>query len=268
MLLTLNRMRAGRYVLYTIGILTALFFLLPIVAIVVLSFGSSRWMQFPPPGWTMRWYNEVAADPRWLDAFATSAQIAAVVTILSVTFGLGAALALVRGQFRGKNLINGLFVSPMMVPVVISAVALYIVSLRVGLNGTFAGYVAGHLILALPFSVISLVNALSAFDVSIEKAAIICGASPTTAFRRVTIPAISGGLATAAIFSFLISWDEVVISTFMSSASLRTLPILMWTSVHQDLSPVIAAVSTILICITLVVVVAFQLFQRNDRNED
>jgi putative spermidine/putrescine transport system permease protein len=265
MLLTLNRMGPGRYVLYAIGILTVVFLALPMIAIAALSFGSSQWMQFPPPSWTMRWYQQFLEDPRWLQAFLTSARIAVVVTALSVVLGLFASFALVRGRFRGRVTLSSLFISPMIVPVVITAVALYIVFLRIGLNGTFVGFVIGHLILALPFSVICITNSLRSFDESIEKAAIICGASPFTAIRRVTLPSIKGGLLAGAVFSFLISWDEVVMSIFLASPQLKTLPVMIWTSLHQDLSPVVAAVSTVLIAITLVVIVAMALLQKEHK---
>lgn len=263
MLLTLNQMGWGRFILYFIGLVTVLFLALPMVAIAALSFGSSQWMQFPPPHWTTRWYEQFLADPRWLHAFVTSARIAIVVTVLSVSLGLLASLALVRGSFRGRAALSSLFISPMIVPVVITAVSLYIVFLRIGLNGTFAGFVIGHLILALPFSVICITNSLRGFDDSIEKAAIICGATPFTAIRRVTIPSIRSGLLAGAVFSFLISWDEVVMSIFLASPDLKTLPVMIWTSLHQDLSPVVAAVSTVLIGITLIVIVLMALLQKD-----
>ena len=146
MILTLRQMGRGRYALYSIGVLTALFLLLPIVFIALLSFGSSQWLQFPPPGWTLRWYREVFADPRWLSGVWFSFRIAVVVTLLSLLLGLLASFALVRGRFPGRNLLNALFVSPMIVPVVILAVAIYIVFLRIGLSGTFIGFVLGHLV--------------------------------------------------------------------------------------------------------------------------
>src|SRR3954452_455734 len=122
MLLSLNRMGGGRYLLYSIGMAAALYLLLPVIFIALLSFGSSQWLQFPPPGWTLRWYHDVFADPRWLSACWVSLRVATAVTVLSVILGLLASFALVRGRFWGRELINALFISPMIVPVVVLAV--------------------------------------------------------------------------------------------------------------------------------------------------
>jgi putative spermidine/putrescine transport system permease protein len=262
MLLSLNRMGPGRYLLFTIGLAVAAFLLLPIVFIALLSFGSSQWLQFPPPGWTLKWYQALLADSRWLSAVATSFKVAACVMILSVLLGLPASFALVRGRFRGRMALRAFFTSPMIVPVVILAIALYAFVLRFDLNGTFIAFVAAHLILALPFSIICITNSLEGFDESLEKAAIVCGASKLEAILRVTLPSIRLGVLSGALFSFLISWDEVVLSIFMASPTLQTLPVKMWTTLRQDLSPVIAAVSTLLIVITVAVMVAATLLRR------
>ncbi|NGN42932.1 ABC transporter permease [Mesorhizobium sp. CGMCC 1.15528] len=251
MLLDFDRLGAWKWVLVTITALVSLFLLLPIVFIAALSFGNSQWLIFPPPGWTLRWYRDLFADPRWLEAAWTSARIAIAVTVLSVVLGLFASLALTRGNFRGREVLRAFFVTPMILPVVVLAVALYAFFLKIGLNGTFLGFILAHLVLALPFSVISISNALEGFDKSIEDAAILCGASPWEARFRVTLPAISHGLFAAAIFSFLVSWDEVVVAIFMASPTLQTLPVKIWTTLRQDLTPVIAAASTLLVLFTI-----------------
>lgn len=251
MLLDFDRLGAWKWVLVTITALVALFLLLPIVFIAALSFGDSQWLLFPPPGWTLRWYRDLLADPRWLEAAWTSARIAIAVTVLSVVLGLFASLALTRGNFRGREVLRAFFITPMILPVVVLAVALYAFFLKIGLNGTFLGFILAHLVLALPFSVISISNALEGFDKSIEDAAILCGASPWEARFRVTLPAISHGLFAAAIFSFLVSWDEVVVAIFMASPTLQTLPVKIWTTLRQDLTPVIAAASTLLVLFTI-----------------
>lgn len=262
MLMNFDKLGAWRWVLGIIAVLMALFLLLPIVFIVALSFGDSRWLIFPPPGWTLRWYHDLFADPRWLQAAWTSARIALVVMVLSVILGLLASFALVRGQFRGRAVLRAFFLTPMILPVVILAVALYAFFLRIGLNGTFVGFVAAHLIVALPFSIIAITGALETFDPAIEDAAILCGAHPWQARFRVTLPAISHGVFSAAIFSFLISWDEVVLAIFMASPTLQTLPVRVWTTLRQDLTPVIAAASTLLVGLTIVLMIAAALIRK------
>lgn len=252
MILTRNRLGLFRFVLYGHAALVMAFLLLPIVFIALLSFGSSRWMMFPPPEWTLRWYEELATDPRWAEAMWLSLRLALTVTVLSVLLGGAAAFALVRGRFRGRRVLKAFFVAPMIVPVVIVAIALYAFSLKVGLNGTFAGFVAGHLVIAVPFSVICISNALRGFDPALEQAAAVCGAGRLETLRRVTIPSTAPGFLAAAIFSFLASWDEVVVSIFMASPQLQTLPVRMWTSLRSDLTPVIAAASTLLVLASLI----------------
>ena len=262
MLLDFNKLGAWKWVLSAICGLMALFLLLPIIFIVALSFGSSRWLIFPPPGWTLKWYGELFADPRWIGAALTSAKIGVIVMVLSVVLGLLASLALVRGTFRGRAVLRAFFLTPMVLPVVIIAVALYAAFLRLGLNGTLPGFVIAHLIVALPFAIITISGALEAFDPAIEEAAILCGASPWEARLRVTLPGISHGVFSAAIFSFLISWDEVVLAIFMASPSLQTLPVKVWTTLRQDLTPVIAAASTLLVVLTVLLMIAAALIQK------
>ena len=264
MLLNFSGLGSWRWPLVLFTVLVALFLLLPILFIVALSFGSSKWLLFPPPSWTLKWYQDLFADPRWIEAALTSLKIGLVVTVLSVLLGLLASFGLVRGRFRGVETLRALFLTPMILPVVVFAVALYAFSLRLGLNGTFAGFVIAHTILALPFAIIAITGALEGFDKSIEDAAILCGASPLEAKLRVTLPAISHGLFAGAIFSFLMSWDEVVLAIFMSSPTLQTLPVKIWTTLRQDLTPVIAAASTLLVALTLVLMILAAFFRKGD----
>ena len=130
--------------------------------------------------------------------------------------------------------------------------ALYALFLRLGLTGTLVGFVLGHLVIALPLSIIAITNALESFDFSLENAARICGASEWTVKWRVTLPSVRLGLGAAAVFSFLVSWDEVVLSIFLSAPGVETLPVRIWSALRQDLSPVIAAASALLIGFTII----------------
>ena len=125
MLLDFNKLGAWKWVLSAICVVMSLFLLLPILFIVALSFGSSRWLIFPPPGWTLKWYEDLFADPRWIGAALTSAKIGLIVMVISVALGLLASLALVRGTFKGREVLRAFFLTPMVLPVVIVAVALY-----------------------------------------------------------------------------------------------------------------------------------------------
>jgi putative spermidine/putrescine transport system permease protein len=263
MLLDFNRLGLGlRLLLIAIGALTSLYLLAPIAFIVALSFGSSQWLVFPPPGWTMHWYRELLADPGWIEATLNSAKVALLVTVLSVGIGFLSALALARGRFPGRAAIRAFFLTPMVLPVVVLAVALYALFLRLGLTGTLLGFVLGHLVIALPFSIITIGNALESFDFALEDAARICGASALQVKLRVTLPSIKLGLFAAAVFSFLVSWDEVVLSIFMAAPGFETLPVRIWSTLRQDLSPVIAAASALLIALTAVLMLLAAVFTR------
>ena len=265
MLLSANamslRMRLGLYL--TTGVIAA-FLLLPIVFIVLLSFGSSQWLVFPPPGWTTKWYLQFFSNAEWMEAALSSLKVAVLTTLFAVALGLPTAFALVRGRFKGREFLYGLFTLPMIVPLVIIAVAVYALFLKLGLTGTLFSFVVSHVIVALPFTIISIINSLKLFDRSIEDAAVICGASRWQAVYKVTFPAIRPGLVAGALFAFLVSWDEVVLSVMMASPTLQTLPVKMWTTLRQDLTPVIAVASTLLIGLSvLVMLIGAGLRRRN-----
>jgi len=262
MLLDYNKLGGLRIFLLTLALFICLFLLLPIIFIAALSFGSSQWLIFPPPGWTLRWYEELFNDPRWLASAFTSLKIAVIVTVLSVSIGFFAALGLNRGHFKGREALRVLFLTPMILPVVVLAVALYALFLKLNLAGTTLAFVIAHVIIALPFAILAIGNALEGFDKAIEDAAILCGASPWQARLKVTLPGIKHGLLTAAIFSFLASWDEVVLAIFMASPTLQTLPVKIWTTLRQDLTPVIAAASTLLIVFTLILMALAAFFRK------
>ncbi|MEG1343165.1 MAG: ABC transporter permease, partial [Pseudomonas sp.] len=161
MLLTPNAMsRRLRFGLYTTTGLIALFLLLPIVFIVLLSFGSSQWLVFPPPGWTLKWYGQFFSNAEWMDAALASLKVAVLTTVCAVALGLPTAFALVRGRFPGREMLYGLFTLPMIVPLVIIAVAVYALFLKLGYTGTLFSFVVSHVIVALPFTIISIINSL------------------------------------------------------------------------------------------------------------
>lgn len=254
-----GRLRAGLYL--TTGAIAA-FLMLPILFIVLLSFGSSQWLVFPPPGWTLKWYGQFFSNPEWMESALTSLKVTVLTTLCAVSLGLPCAFALVRGKFPGREALYALFTLPMIVPLVIIAVAVYALFLKLGYTGTLLAFVISHVIVAMPFTIISIINSLKLFDQSIEDAAVICGASRLQAIFKVTFPAIRPGIVAGALFAFLVSWDEVVLSVMMASPSLQTLPVKMWTTLRQDLTPVIAVASTLLIGLSIVIMLIAALLRR------
>ena len=232
--------------------LVLLFLILPIVIIAPISLSSSRQLTFPPPGLSLRWYQEVFADPAWLRGFHLSAAIALLTTVLSTALGIATALALVRGRFPLKKAIYVLILAPLIVPTVISAAAMYFFFASLELRGHLVAFALGHTALALPVAIIILSATLQGFDERLEQAALSLGASRMIALRRITLPLVAPGLVSAAVFSFLHSFDDLMVSLFLATPRVQTLPVRIWSSMFYSIEPTVAAVSMLLIGVLVV----------------
>jgi putative spermidine/putrescine transport system permease protein len=237
-------------------VLIAAFLLLPTIIIVPISFTSGETVAFPLPGLSLRWYLSVFNDPAWRAAMLTSLWIALATVVLSVIMGTAAALALARSSFTGKPLVRGLVLSPLVTPVIVLAIGTFMVFARWGLAGTYAGLIIAHTVLALPFVIVSVTASLQTLNANLELASLGLGAGPWRTFFRVMLPLILPGVAAGAVFAFITSWDEVVTAIFLTTTSLRTVPVLVWGQVRTEISPAVAAVGTILIAISAAGLVA------------
>ena len=226
--------------------------ILPILVVMVISFSSASFLTFPPPGFSLRWYEKFFSDPNWMDAFWHSAVIAAASAGISVVLGASAAMGIVRSEIRGKSIIMLLLVSPVIVPPVVLGLSLYSLFLRFDLVGSIWGLASAHAIGGIPLVVIIVSAALQSVDRRLEQAAALHGASPLTVFRTVTLPAIAPGLAAATFFAFLHSFDELVLSLFLSSAQLKTLPLMLWADINYQLNPVLAVVSSLEVLLVVI----------------
>jgi putative spermidine/putrescine transport system permease protein len=245
-----------------LGLLTVLYLLAPTLVIVPMSFTESRILSFPPQGFTLEWYERIVADRQWSSALTNSAQVAFLTTILSVVLGTLAALALARGRFPGRTAANGLVLAPLIVPVVIIAIGMFSLFVRWRISGSLVGLVLAHTALAVPFVVVSVSASLRTVDRNLELAAANLGATPRQTFLRVTFPIIVPGVIAGAIFAFITSWDEVVVSIFLTSARFRTLPVEMWEQVRQAVDPTVAAVATTLLVVTTLLLVILLVVRR------
>lgn len=250
-----SRIKIGRILLYGVVAFVLLFLLIPIIVIPILSFGTSTWLEFPPPGFTLKWYKVLFSSSEWFIPIMNSLKIAVPVVIFSQVFGIPIAYAVVRGQFRGRHLLNSLFVTPMMMPYIIFAIAIYGVYLRMGLNGSFIGIIIAHIILVLPFVITNVANSIRTLNPAIEQAALSCGAGYFSTFFRITLPLIKDGVFAGAIYAFFLSWDEVIVAIFITTPATITLPVKIWNSLRLELSPVLAAVATILIVISTIILI-------------
>jgi putative spermidine/putrescine transport system permease protein len=237
------------------------FLIIPTLVVIAMSFTNSLLLHFPPRGFSMRWYSDFFDDQAWTQSATTSLKVASITTVLATVLGTTMALGLVRGRFPGKALIGALALSPLVVPVIVVAVAMQLTFSRWNLVGSVTGLVLAHTALAMPFVVVNVGAGLRTIDPQLERAARTLGASPLRAFWRVTIPLIWPAVAAAALFAFITSWDEVVVAIFLSSSAVRTLPVLMWSQVHDSIQPTIAAVAAMLTGITVLVLGALALIR-------
>jgi mannopine transport system permease protein len=256
------RHSSGAMAVSAVAYAVTLFLLLPTLLIIPMSFGPDRYLRFPPAGFTLHWYAEYLADPDWIDATLFSLKIAVLTTIVATMVGTLVSLALVRGRLPGKPLFELLVVGPVIVPNIALAIAMFLVFDRLRLTGTTPGFVAAHTALALPFVVFTLVASLHRFDADLERAARSCGAGPLRAFFHVTLPLIAPGVVSAALFAFIISFDEPVISFFISDLDHKSLPRKMFEDIDYNISPTLAAVATILTGLTVLALLTGHLMRR------
>ncbi|QCP87257.1 ABC transporter permease subunit [Cereibacter sphaeroides] len=236
---------AGTWTVRALGFLIICTLILPILVVIIISFSEASYLTFPPPGWSLKWYEKFFSDSNWMSAFWNSLGIAALSAAIAVTLGASAAMGIVRSEIRYKSALMLLLVSPMIVPPVVLGLSLYSLFLQLGLVGTYFGLAAAHAIGGIPIVVVIVAASLQAVDRKLEQSAAVHGASPLTVFRTVTLPAIAPGLAAAVFFAFLHSFDELVLSLFLSSPRMKTLPLMLWADINYQLNPVLAVVSTL-----------------------
>ncbi len=242
------------------------FLVLPIFVPVPLSVNSEAFFTFPLAGFSWRWYREVLGSDQWREAIWHSVVIAIGATVLATSLGTLAAIGLTNPRLPARRAIMGVLISPLIVPVVITAVGAYLFYARIGLASTFTGIILAHTAVASPFVVVTVGASLANFDRGLMNAASICGARPWTAFRRVMLPAILPGVLSGAAFAFVTSFDELVISLFLASADQRTLPMQMFTGLREHLSPAITAAATLMMSLSIVLlIVADRLANRGRR---
>lgn len=245
------RASAGDRLLGIVVPVILLLMIAPIVIVALLSFSSASYLSFPPPALGLRWYRTYFASRDWIAATVTSLEVAGAVVILSTVLGTAATLGLARLPPIARTIASGLILSPLIMPVIVVAIGVYYAFARYGLVGTPLGLILAHTCLAVPFVVTSVGSSLAGYDRRLTMAALSLGASPVAAFRQVTLPLIRPGIVVGALFAFLTSFDELVVSLFLSGTGAVTLPRRMWEDLRYALDPTIAAVSTLTILVTV-----------------
>ena len=226
------------------------FLMLPVVVIALASFSRTSYLTVPPKGVTLRWFGAVLGDPEYVHAIAFSLILALVATAGSLVAGVGASYALIRRRVPGSALVSALLNAPLIFPGVVVGVALLQFFALLHMNGTLAGLALAHMVITVPYVVRAVMASLQGIDPELESAARVLGASGPVAFLTVTLPLIRPGIAAGALFSFIVSFDNVPVSIFLLGAGQMTLPVKIFTAIEYGVDPSVAAVSTMLIALT------------------
>ena len=244
-----------RRALAAAGVFGLVFLTVPILIVIPMSFSSAKALTFPPPGFSLRWYETFFGDPRWMDAMWTSTVVAAVSSVAALLLGGLAAYGLRRGTFRGRDWDEGNFMAPLIVPTIIAAIALYLGLARIGLLGSFVGLVVAHTILNVPLVMMVMGVAIREFDPRIEQVAWSLGASWSYTVRKVMLPNLAPSVFAAWIFAFIGSFDEVIVTSFIAG-KYETVPKRMFNELILEVNPTITAVATLLVGLTIVALAA------------
>lgn len=247
-----------------------LFFLIaPILTIIPLSFNAQDFFTFTPAmlaldpeGYSLKHYHDFFTSGDWQIALKNSFLIAPAATLISTALGTLAAIGLSQSHVPFRRAIMAILISPMIVPLIISAAGMYFFYSRIGLQGTYWGVVLAHAALGTPFVIITVTATMVGFDRSLTRAAASMGADPVTTFFKVQMPLIIPGVVSGALFAFITSFDEVVVVLFLGSAGQKTLPWQMFTGLREQISPTILAVATIMVVISIALLSVLELLRR------
>jgi len=238
--------------IYVVAVFAFIF--LPLVLVLLISFSTDDYLNFPPHGWGLRYYYAVLGNASFMSGLRTSAIIAVIVMLLSLAFGLPAAWALTRVEFRGREFLRSFVLAPLVLPTIVLGLGILMVFTRLGLTATYPGLVLAHLVMTLPFAVRILQTTLGNLGIEVEHAAMTLGARPFQAFRYITLPRLVPGLIAAGAISAILSFDEVVLSLFIVGPRLTTLPVAIYRYVNERTDPMVAVLAVLLICVSLGIV--------------
>lgn len=230
----------------------------PLIVIVAGSVTEAPYVTFPPEGFTLKWYQQLMGRADFLHSFIDSIVLATVATVLAVLLGSVAALALSRDKFAGRELFRAFLMSPLILPTVVTGVALFQFSRLMGVTSNMVGLVIGHTLITLPYVIRTVGAAIVTLDPTLAEAAESLGATPSRVLLRVVMPAIAPAILVSVIFAFIVSFDQVTISIFLTGPDVMTLPIRIYTYIEYAIDPMVAAVSTLLILFAYALVVALE----------
>ena len=249
-----------------------LFLIAPILVIIPLSFNAEPYFTFTEgmmsldkEAYSVRWYKDIATNPQWIFSAKNSIFVATFSTLIATVLGTLAALGLSQSHMPYRPLVMGVLISPMIVPLIISAAGMFFFYSKIGLSQTMPGLILAHAVLGTPFVVITVTATLAGFDHSLTKAAQSLGSGTSRTFFKIQMPLILPGVVSGALFAFITSFDEVVVVFFLAGFEQRTIPRQMWAGIREQISPTILAVATILVCVSILLLTTVELLRR--RNE-
>jgi putative spermidine/putrescine transport system permease protein len=247
-----------------LALLVYAFLLLPSLIVIPVSFGTQHEIKFPPREFSLELYALFFSTPAWTDPLIQSAKIAALTTVLALITAVPAAYGIVRHDFPGKKFITVLMMSPLVIPAIVMALGLYLYFSYLRVTGTTLALVLGHTIYVTPFVIVMVAAGVQKLDPNLEFGATLMGAGRYRMFATVVLPQLVPSILAGGLFAFLISFDEVVISWFLVSAKTTTLPVKMYSAIQWEISPVIAAVSTMLTVLSLLICIVTAALQRGE----
>jgi putative spermidine/putrescine transport system permease protein len=233
--------------LIAVNMLILLYLVAPVIVVVATAFTTTAYPVFPPQGFTLQWFERFLGMPEFTEAIRRSALLAFSSTVVATVLGTFSALSLARYRFRGREAISAFMLSPILFPTIVFGLALLVFYSRVGLSGSFAGLVIAHSVLTTPFVIRLVMASLAEFDPAVEEASRNLGAGWWRTFLQVTLPLIRPGVLAGAVFAFIISFDELVVTLFLAGPDMTTLPVRIYTYVEFSSDPTISAISTMLI---------------------
>jgi putative spermidine/putrescine transport system permease protein len=248
--------------LYAVAALVLAFLAVPTLIVIPMSFSASQYLEFPPREWSLRWYRNFLSSTSWMQATATSFQAGVLTTLVATPLGTLAAYGMFTSKLRVTKGLNTLMLTPIIVPVILVAVGVFYVYVKLKMVNSLAGIVLAHSMLALPLVMLVVGSALKSFDMNQEMVARSLGASRARAFWTVTLPQIRFSLVSAALLSFLTSFDEVILSLFIAGGQNSTLTRNMFNALRDQIDPTIAAISTLMIVVTTVLLLLAQAYGR------
>lgn len=243
--------RLSNWLLAIVAAGVIIFLVLPTFIVLPMSFSDSRYLTFPPPAWSLRWYLEYFDSPEWMLATIVSLQVAIATCLIATPVGVAAAYAIYVKPGKFARALYTLLMMPLMVPHIIAAIGIFFVYARFGMNNSILGIVLAHTMLAIPFVLITTLSGLQGYDMTQERAAQSLGVGRLQAFLKVTAPQIKGSIIAGALFAFISSLDEVVVSLFISGGPTSTLPKRMFVALRDEVDPTIASISSLLIITSL-----------------